>query len=173
MYTTYRATSSNTDSVYYGYARGDFQETFFVGATRSDARADVRWLKLAGGIDDVRFDNLGEFEEEYDAFLTRNDFRALDKHSITQPTIFPFSVRLSKDHPEKLKSWKKMKANQHIESMKEYIGTPVRGASGNDGSVIDVEFQKKGPALFTVQWTNGSTTKHQECGIEVMMERLK
>lgn len=111
MYTVYKIHSPADTSVYFGYnSNPDLLGQFLIGAHRQDAadtdRGEYKFLQLHGSAE-LSCTKLGQYEDEYDAFVARNDYRAADICSITGPTPLPFAARAEKQSPGSLKQWKK------------------------------------------------------------------
>lgn len=114
-YVVYKAYGKNTNRVYYGYARGDeanVKTNFTAGYNNRSGgdRAERKFVDLNGGeLDDVMFDIVDVFIDEYDAWMARNEERAEDALSITGPTMFPgdIAARASRENPERISQWKR------------------------------------------------------------------
>lgn len=111
MFTVYRASGNKSGDAYYGYCQGeDPKAAFMVGARRSELeRADVR-LFMANGEDEanIKVEVLDACNDEVEAWMSRNDFRATSIDSMTAPTYWPGNMaeRAAKEFPERVADWK-------------------------------------------------------------------
>lgn len=111
MFTVYRAFGDKTGDAYYGYCQGeDPKAAFMVGARRSELeRADVR-LFVANDENEeaIKVEVLDACNDEVEAWMSRNDFRASNIDSMTGPTYWPGNIaeRASKEWPERVAEWK-------------------------------------------------------------------
>lgn len=116
MYTVYKAHGPVQHTVYIGYVQGDEQDAlrvFTSGATRPehDDRAERRLLEVCNiSVSNVQITVIDVFNDEFDAWMCRNEQRAIDGASITGPTMFPGNIaeRANKEQPEKVAGWKKL-----------------------------------------------------------------
>lgn len=111
IYIVYKVSAPTTDSVYYSYSKSeDLKKAFLAGAQRQDNpdRGDVRMLNAAGDDDKLKFDMVDVFNDEIEAFVTRNDLRAQDAMSITGPSNFPATIfeRIVAMRPDAPVRWK-------------------------------------------------------------------
>lgn len=110
-YIVYKVSAPTTDAVYYSYSKNeDLKKAFLAGANRQDNpdRGDVRLLNAAGGEDNLQFTALDVFNDEIEAFITRNDLRMQDALAITGPSNFPGPIfdRVAWQHPNAPTRWK-------------------------------------------------------------------
>jgi len=111
----YKVSGPFTASVYYGYGSGDdLAAGFLAGANRTDAedrnRGDFRLVaENKNNTETLKYEIVGEFDDEFDAWCMRNDFRSTDPRSITGPTMFPTTAftRAKKDTPDRVQTWSK------------------------------------------------------------------
>lgn len=109
----YRVSGAHTAQVYYGYAATtDVKASFLVGTQRTDAedtnRGDFRLLAdNKSDIESLVCEVVDEFDDEFDAWCTRNDLRATDPRSITGPTMFPTTAftRAKREAPHRVEKW--------------------------------------------------------------------
>lgn len=105
----YKVTNSNNHSTYYGYGKGNLRQTFLAGANRNAAdRTEAKYVNAAGGIDNCKFKEMEIFDNEYEAFMERNDLRSKDPDSITGPSRLPSGMfeRALKENPKRVSGWK-------------------------------------------------------------------
>lgn len=111
MYTVFRVRGHNTDSVYYGYCEGadeQVKKQFLRSANRpEDTRSDKKWLIENNGDENIIVDHLDCFNDEYEAWANRNDYRSTDSSAITGPTLWPIhlSRKTASEAPEKIAAW--------------------------------------------------------------------
>ena len=109
----YRVSGAHTAQVYYGYsATTDAKTSFLAGTQRTDAedtnRGDFRLLAdNKGDIESLVCEVVDAYDDEFDAWCTRNDLRATDPRSITGPTMFPTTAftRAKKESPHRVEKW--------------------------------------------------------------------
>ena len=122
MFIVYKVYAKTTPHSYYGYTRlHDIREGFLLGAQRGEKeRGDVRFLALhSGDINKLMFEELETCESEMDAWMLRNDYRAVDQFAFTGPTTFPGSIaqRVAKEFPERMADWQEsMVIRRHREA---------------------------------------------------------
>lgn len=100
MFSTYKVSSPNTSTVYYGYAQGDVEAAmvgFITASKRPDGddtgRGSSKYVRQCGTtIDKLQFEVVGQYEEEIVAYNMRNAKRAVDKNSINGPCTYPARV---------------------------------------------------------------------------------
>lgn len=112
MFTVYRAFGPHSTLSYYGYSQGEnVLEAFIAGGTRTETeRADVRLINANNGDSTcIQIEVIDVFEDEMDAFIVRNEQRALHSDSISGPTYFPGGIaeRAAREKPESIEGWKK------------------------------------------------------------------
>lgn len=112
MFTVYRAFGPHSTLSYYGYSQGEnVLEAFIAGGTRTETeRADVRLINANNGDSTcIQIEVIDVFEDEMDAFIVRNEQRALHSDSISGPTYFPGGIaeRAAKEKPESVEGWKR------------------------------------------------------------------
>lgn len=112
MFTVFKATGPFTTLAYYGYSQNEnVREGFLAGGTRSEnERADVRLVQANNGdVDSITIEVIDVFEDEMDAFIVRNEQRALHSDSISGPTYFPGGIaeRAAKEKPDSVEGWKR------------------------------------------------------------------
>lgn len=112
-YVTFKASSPKTNKVYYGYAPGDSDEdarrSFFLHAHSSNPdRGDTKFVTYVGNPEDIVVKALDLFDDEAEAFASRNDLRAQDANSISGPSAFPGGVyrRMLAINPNRASAWK-------------------------------------------------------------------
>jgi hypothetical protein len=113
MYKLYKISCTYTASVYYGYCKAELNpiETFVRHANlRTEGQSgDSRLIQENNNdVESLQAEILDEIDHEIDAFIARNDQRALDPLSITGPTYWPTQVhqRAQKEQPTKYIQWK-------------------------------------------------------------------
>lgn len=92
MFTVFQIEHPSTPSVYIGYCRQDDStplEHFLRGAQRPDDRKDVEFLTLCGDSAQMTWRSLSEKENEWEAFIARNQARATTSTSFTGPSVWP------------------------------------------------------------------------------------
>lgn len=110
--TVYKVSGPNTEVSYYGYlsADRDILPTFIKiaqGRAAEDERGDTRFLSENGNdTTKLSVKALKTFEEEFDALVYRNEQRSIDPTSVTGPSVWPYAERASKEHPDKVITWK-------------------------------------------------------------------
>lgn len=110
MFIVFKVYGKTTPYNYYGYSRlHDVKEAFTLGAERTEAeRGDVRFLAANGGdVNKLMFEELDSFDNELEAWASRNDYRAKDPFAFTGPSVFPTNIarRVAKQFPEKMADW--------------------------------------------------------------------
>lgn len=110
-YTVYKASSPNTEKVYYGYVTGTGDEAirseFTSQANRKglgdDSRGIQQLVTAAGGdINDIEFEELAIVDTEDHAHALRDEERETDPESITGPSPLPAIIhrKAQENHPE-------------------------------------------------------------------------
>lgn len=112
MFTVFKAFGPYSNLSYYGYTQNEnVLEGFLAGGTRSEVeRADVRLIEANLGHSNlIEVEVIDVFEDEMDAWIVRNEQRALHSDSISGPTYFPGGIaeRAAKEKPESVEGWKK------------------------------------------------------------------
>lgn len=164
MHTLFCVSSPNTPYVYYGYSVGDNPfESFIADAHRDEPdRGDVRMYRAHGeDVDSLEFTILGQYDDEYDAWMARNDHRARDGRAITGPTMFPGRIaeRAAKQDPARLAVWRKTAEARNAKTARSawnlglWSKDDVRALAerfGKDRVVKDLDFMA--PAAFASQY---------------------
>lgn len=136
IYIVYKVSAPNTDLVYYSYSKSeDLKKAFLVGASRQDNpdRGDVRMLNAAGDEDKLKFDMVDVFNDEIEAFITRNDLRMQDAMAITGPSNFPGLIfdRIMAQRPDAPSRWK-ASAELNVSTVREAMLNPESGYAFKD-----------------------------------------
>lgn len=106
----YKATGAHTPYVYYGYSQvADVAKVFFgagdeeVGRGSSQLIRANKWDK-----ESIKVEMIDIFDNQYEAWVARNDLRAQDSKSIVGPSHLPtaYMSHAVKTIPEKVKQWK-------------------------------------------------------------------
>lgn len=109
----YKVTGPASNQCYIGYAVGDeaaARVSFMVGASRKsggDRGARDLLVENDNDANALTLAVVEQFDNEFDAFMQRNDLRATDPNSITGPSHFPAAMyqRAGADFPEKQTAW--------------------------------------------------------------------
>lgn len=100
-YTVYKATGKNTAKVFYGWIKGTgedaIRKSFMVQANRQGDDAENRGVQVliaanGGNPDEIEFEELAIVDSSIDAHQLRNDERAADPESVTDPSALPAQV---------------------------------------------------------------------------------
>lgn len=123
-YTVYKATGRNTAKVFYGWVQGTGEEIirkgFEVQANRQgqdEDRRGVQQLVVAnGGMEGIEFEELAVVGNPIDAHQLRNDERAADPESVTEPSPLPANIHSAAKakHPER---YAKMQRHQDLKKI--------------------------------------------------------
>ena len=111
MFIVYRANETKTRTSYYGYCTGDSpKESFLIGAMRHNPeRAAARRLFAIVDKDEsrVQVEILEEHDNELDAWIGRNNYRATCSDAITGPSNWPSYMfeRAQKEVPKTDEMW--------------------------------------------------------------------
>lgn len=94
MWVVYQISGDLDNHVYYGYSMAEDETQLLAKwikqADRTEDRGDKRLYELNQSNDEyVKLTVMDVFNDELDAWMTRNDLRASDCNSITGPTYFP------------------------------------------------------------------------------------
>lgn len=136
IYIVYKVSAPATDLVYYSYSKSeDLKKAFLAGAKRQDNpdRGDVKMLNAAGNEEDLRFTMMDVFNDEIEAFITRNDLRTQDAMSVTGPSNFPGTIfeRIVAMRPEAPERWK-VACELSSATVREAMLIPESGYTFND-----------------------------------------
>ena len=113
----YRIYGSFSESSYYGYTEADKNPLAeFKKQLRSGMNSDLFPAKERGPaklvasnnghVDDLKYEHIEDFDNEFEAFKERNEMRRSEKwRSITGPSMFPVRVAKQAD-PDLIKTWK-------------------------------------------------------------------
>lgn len=99
-YTVYKATGPNTEKTFYGWVQGTGEdiirkgfETQVTRQGQNEENRGVQQLVAAnGGMDDIEFEELAIVDNPIDAHQLRNDERAADPESVTDPSPLPANI---------------------------------------------------------------------------------
>ena len=160
----YKVSGPYTASVYYGYSTNeDVRTSFMTGTQRTDAedrnRGDFRMLQSNKGNDaTLVFTIIDEFDDEFDAWCMRNDYRANDARSITGPTMFPTTAftRAKKEAPGRVLKWTRARQyNTALEAYQDGVWSypAISALSKNLGkTIVQKALAALTPAEFAAQY---------------------
>lgn len=111
-YTVYKATGKNTAKTFYGWVIGTGDEvirkSFMVQANRRGDDAENRGVQQlivanGGNPNEIEFEELAVVDSSIDAHQLRNDERAADPESVTEPSALPAHIHnaAKAKHPER------------------------------------------------------------------------
>lgn len=111
MFTVYKAYGTRTKTSYYGYCENSTPYDAFKKQARSyDDRfgVDGKFLEDNGGIGNIVFVTLTSYEDELEAWMSRNDYRSIDSESVSRPSHFPVVLheKANEEHPGRVEQWK-------------------------------------------------------------------
>lgn len=124
-YTVYKATGKNTAKTFYGWVQGTGEDIirkgFNVQANRKgqdEENRGVQQLVAANGGDpeEIEFEELAIVDNPIDAHQLRNDERAADPESVTEPSPLPANIHSAAKakHPER---YAKMMRHQDLKKL--------------------------------------------------------
>lgn len=142
-YTVYKATSLNTEKVFYGYITGTgdnvIRKGFVSQANRSglgdDNRGVQQLVAAAGGdIDDIEFEELAIVDTEDHAHALRDEERETDPESVTGPSPLPAIVHriAQQNYPEiyarmaQVREFNKLKTAREAWAAKYFDGSKIK-----------------------------------------------
>lgn len=128
----YKISGRNTKQVYYGYTTSEDQITeayviseFLKGAQRTFAdnslRNSTKWLNENGNDLELTATMVGNYDNELEAFIYRNEHRADDLYSFCGPSVWPTGVseRANKEHAARvLEIQSRQSSNEEIRKAK-------------------------------------------------------
>lgn len=125
LYTVYKATGMNTEKTFYGWVQGTGEEAirkaFNVQANRQGENEDQRGVQRlvaanGGDADEIEFEELAVVDNAIDAHQLRNDERAADPESVTDPSPLPANIHTAAKakHPER---YAEMQRNQDLKKI--------------------------------------------------------
>ena len=161
-YVVYKITAPGSNAAYYGYneydmahpdADANLKRAVVSAASRTNDAGDAKrgtskMADLAGGVDGIIITPIESWSSEYEAFMQRNDERARDPDSITQPSRWPDGMwkRMLIDNPERRKQWS---AKGNVNTMKARAAMDAGAMSYADDLVPLVQANPKIKAELT------------------------